>query len=122
MINWLMTGFFMMVPLAQAGLGEMPTQRLAKDCYQEWQTRGWTVGEDGTPAADLANFRSGIELICQVRAELFNENTEISPYIQESMREIAPFILTADKADIRDYILSIEKSGRVSPRDPYLRP
>lgn len=122
MFKWVVSSWLIIVPLAQAGIGEAPAQYLAKDCYQEWQTRGWTIGEDGTPAADLANFRSGIELICQVRAELFSENAEISPYIQESMREIAPFILTANKADIRDYILGIEKSGRVSPRDPYLRP
>jgi len=122
MFRWLITGCLFMAPLAQAGMGEMPTKQLANDCYQEWQTRGWTIGEDGTPAADLANFRSGIELICQVRAELFNENTEISPYIQESMREVAPFILTANKTDIRQHILRIQKYGRVSPRDPYLRP
>lgn len=122
MLKWVISGWFILVPLAQAGTAEMAAQHLAKDCYQEWQSRGWTIGEDGTPAADLANFRSGIELICQVRAELFRENTEISPYIQETMREIAPFILTANKADIRDYIISIEKSDRVSPRDPYLRP
>ncbi len=122
MFRWLITGCLFMVPLVQAGIGAMPTQQLANDCYQEWQARGWTIGEDGTPAADLANFRSGIELICQVRVELFNENNDISPYIQESMREVAPFILTANKADIREYILRLQKSGRVSPRDPYLRP
>lgn len=123
MFRWLITaGCLFMVPLAQAGIGERHAQQLANDCYQEWHTRGWTIGEDGTPAADLANFRSGIELICQVRAELFNENADISPYIQESMREVAPFILTANKADIREHILRVQKSGRVSPRDPYLRP
>lgn len=123
MFRWLITaGCLLLVPLVQAGIGERPTQQLANDCYQEWHTRGWTIGEDGTPAADLANFRSGIELICQVRAELFNENADISPYIQESMREVAPFILTANKADIREHILRVQKSGRVSPRDPYLRP
>ena len=122
MVKRVIIGWLFLLPLAQAGIGGMPAQQLVKDCYQEWQARGWTIGEDGTPAADLANFRSGIELICEVRAELFSEDTEISPYIQESMREIAPFILTANEADIRDYIISIEKSGRLSPRDPYLRP
>ena len=112
----------LLVPLAQAGISEAPVSQLAKDCYQEWQSRGWTIGEDGTPAADMENFRNGIELICEVRAELFGKHAEISPYIQESMREIAPFILTASKADIREYILMVQESGRVSPRDPYLRP
>lgn len=121
MLKWLMISGLFAAP-ALAGVGEIPAQQLAKDCYQEWQTRGWTIGEDGTPASDLAHFRNGIELICEVRAELFSEDAEISPYIQESMREVAPFILTANKADIRDYILRIQQSGRVSPRDPYLRP
>lgn len=116
------SSLLLFAPLTQAGIGESPSGQLAQDCYQEWQTRGWTIGEDGTPAADLANFRAGIELICEVRSELFNENANISPYIQESMREIAPFILTASKADIREYILMIQQSGRQSPRDPYLRP
>lgn len=122
MMNVLFSTLLLFALPTQAGMTEAPTSRLAKDCYQEWHTRGWTIGEDGTPAADLANFRAGIELICEVRAELFNENTEISPYIQESMREVAPFILTASKADIREYILLVQKSGRVSPRNPYLRP
>lgn len=121
MFRLLITGCLFVVPFVQAGTGEKPSQ-LANDCYQEWQTRGWTIGEDGTPAADLANFRSGIELICQVRAELFNENADISPYIQESMREVAPFILTANKSDIREHILRVQKSSLVSPRSPYLRP
>ena len=112
----------LLAPVVNAGISEVPVSQLAKDCYQEWQSRGWTIGEDGTPAADMENFRNGIELICEVRAELFGENAEISPYIQESMREVAPFILTASKADIREYILMVQESGRVSPRDPYLRP
>lgn len=115
-------GCLLWIPQLSAGISQMPSQQLAKDCFQEWQSRGWTIGEDGTPAADMANFRAGIALICEVRAELFSENTGVSPYIQETMREIAPFILTASKADVRDYILMIQESGRVSPRDPYLRP
>ena len=105
----------------QAGATEM-NSLLVQDCYQEWLSRGWTVGEDETLASDLENFRDGIVLFCEVRSELFTENKDISPYIQETMREIAPFVLTASKEDIRAYILMIEDSGRTSPRDPYLRP
>lgn len=114
--------FMFFAPVSQAGVAGIPVQQLAKDCYQEWHARGWTIGEDGTPAADLANFRAGIEAICEVRAELFIKNAEISPFIMETMREIAPFILTASKSDIREYILMVQESGRISPRDPYLRP
>ncbi|MCL5974355.1 MAG: hypothetical protein M1270_00710 [Gammaproteobacteria bacterium] len=83
-------------------------QSLITDCYQEWQSRGWTLGEDQRLADDVDNFREGIIRICEVRAELFLQGENISPYIQGRLRDLAPYIFTANKADIKQRILMVK--------------
>lgn len=53
-------------------------QSLSKDCYQEWQSRGWTLGEDRRPADEIQGFREGIMRICEVRTELFLQGADVS--------------------------------------------
>lgn len=93
---------------------------LANDCYQEWQSREWVVGAEGALAADLPRFRAGIELFCEVRSELNRDDASYSPYIQETLRELAPFIFTASKQQIREYIIHVESSGERFTGNPYL--
>lgn len=87
-------------------------QSLINDCYQEWQSRGWTLGEDQRLADDVENFRNGIIMICEVRAELFLQGETISPYIQGRLRDLAPYIFTANKEDIKQRILLL--NGQMS--------
>ncbi|MDO8825432.1 hypothetical protein [Methylophaga sp.] len=87
-------------------------QSLITDCYQEWQSRGWTLGEDQRLADEVENFRNGIIRICEVRAELFLQGENISPYIQGRLRDLAPYIFTADKEDIKQRILMV--NGQMS--------
>lgn len=82
-------------------------QSLSKDCYQEWQSRGWTLGEDRRPADEIQGFREGIMRICEVRTELFLQGADVSPYIQGRLRDLAPYIFTADKDDIKKRILEV---------------
>ncbi len=83
-------------------------QSLMQDCYQEWQSRGWTLGADRKPAEDVIGFRDGIMLICEVRTELFLGDENVSPYIQGRLRDLAPFVFTASKVDIKQRILQME--------------
>lgn len=99
---------------------ENQTQLISKDCYQEWQSRGWVVGAEGTIAADLPRFQAGIERFCEVRTELYLTDPSYSPYIQETLRELAPFIFTATKQQIRDYIIHVHLSGERFSGNPYL--
>lgn len=99
---------------------ENQTQQISKDCYQEWQSRGWVVGAEGTIAADLPRFQAGIERFCEVRTELYLTDPSYSPYIQETLRELAPFIFTATKQQIRDYIIHVHLSGERFSGNPYL--
>mgnify|MGYP003644678794 FL=1 len=84
------------------------SQSLIKDCYQEWQSRGWTLGEDRRPADSVAGFRDGIMRICEVRTELFLQDEDVSPYIQGRLRDLAPYVFTATKEDIKQRILQVK--------------
>ena len=84
------------------------SQSLIKDCYQEWQSRGWTLGEDRRPADNVAGFREGIMRICEARTELFLQDQDISPYIQGRLRDLAPYVFTATKEDIKQRILQVK--------------
>lgn len=99
---------------------ENQTQQISNDCYQEWQSRGWVVGAEGTIAADLPRFQAGIEQFCEVRTELYLTDSSYSPYIQETLRELAPFIFTATKQQIRDHIIHVHASGERFSGNPYL--
>jgi hypothetical protein len=46
--------------------------------------------------------------ICEVRTELFLEDQEISPYIQGGLRELAPYVFTATKEDMKQRILQVK--------------
>lgn len=82
-------------------------QSLVTDCYQEWQSRGWTLGEDQRPAKDIQGFSDGIMRICEVRTELFLQGEDVSPYIQGRLRDLAPYVFTANKEDIKQRILQM---------------
>lgn len=81
---------------------------LVKDCFQEWQSRGWTLGEDQQPAENNVSFREGIMRICEVRAELFSQGENISPYIQGRLRDLGPYIFTASKDELKQRILQLK--------------
>lgn len=86
-------------------------QSLMKDCYQEWQTREWTLGEDRQPAESVIGFRNGIMRICEARTELFLQGEDVSPYIQGQLRDLAPYVFTAGKEEIKQRILQVEETG-----------
>lgn len=90
--------------VADYGLGSF-----ADDCYQEWKMRGWTIGEDSTPAAELAPFAEGIRRICRLRSELYATDQSISPYIEGRMAEVAPYVFSDDEASIKHYILKLKE-------------
>lgn len=88
---------------------------LADDCYNEWQHRGWVIGEDDTPAAEVPTFVEGIKKICAVRARMFAEDPTISPYIQARLAEIAPYVFSADEKTIESLVLKL-KQRRPGPQ------
>ena len=107
-MNRISVYLFLMVSSPVIAADMQNSQSLIKDCYQEWQSRGWTLGEDRRPADSVAGFRDGIMRICEVRTELFLEDQEISPYIQGGLRELAPYVFTATKEDMKQRILQVK--------------
>jgi len=119
-LTWLPWMFlFGSMPIAVAEPNQ--SQQITNDCYQEWQSRGWVVGAEGAIAADIPRFQAGIERFCEVRTELYLTDPSYSPYIQETMRELAPFIFNASKQQIREYIVQVHSSGERFIGNPYLR-
>lgn len=90
-------------------MAENTMYTLAEDCYQEWSMRGWTIGEDQTPAAELKPFSEGIQRICKLRSQLHAEDDSISPYIEGRLAEIAPYVFTSDEESIKHYILKLNE-------------
>lgn len=82
---------------------------LANDCYNEWKTRGWVLGEDNTLAHDVERFANGIRKICEIRSQMFVEDTEISPYIQGRLAELAPYVFSGDEQAIRMLITKLNQ-------------
>jgi hypothetical protein len=82
---------------------------LADDCYREWQLRGWVIGEDRTPAAQVPRFAEGVRKICQKRSELYQDDPEISPYIQGRLPELAPYVFSADDTAIEQFIIKLQE-------------
>ena len=82
---------------------------LSHDCYQEWKSRGWVIGEDKTPAHQIPLFASGIRKMCTVRARLFVDNPAISPYIEGRLPELAPYLFSGTEADMESLILKLEQ-------------
>lgn len=82
---------------------------LEDDCFNEWKHRGWVIGEDNTPATQVPTFVEGIKRICKVRADMFADNPDISPYIQGRLAEIAPYVFGADEASIESLVLKLEE-------------
>ncbi len=105
--NWLIFPLFVMSLSAHAGddvFGSLP-----EDCYQEWKTRGWVIGEDNTPAHEIPLFASGIRRMCDVRARMFADNPDISPYIQGRLAELAPYVFSGTEADMESLILKLDQ-------------
>lgn len=82
---------------------------LEKDCFNEWKTRQWVLGEDKTPAYQVPRFAEGIKQICETRARLFKTNPDISPYIQGRIAELAPYIFSGDNKNYESLIRKIEE-------------
>ncbi|WP_438969839.1 hypothetical protein [Methylophaga sp.] len=81
---------------------------LEEDCFNEWKTRHWVLGEDKTPAHQVPRFAAGIKQICETRVRLFKMNSDISPYIQGRLAEVAPYVFSADQQSIEALIMKLE--------------
>lgn len=93
---------------------------LADDCYQAWQSQNWRIGENATPAVKLTAFRESIKTICSLRAEMFDDGEDVSPFIQGNIRQVAPLIFRGDESDFRAHIRQISsdrKQALVPPPD-----
>lgn len=90
-------------------MAENKMNTLAEDCFHEWTMRGWTIGEDQTPASQLKTFSEGIQRICQLRSELHAEDENVSPYIEGRLAEIAPYVFSGDEEAIKQFILQLEE-------------
>ncbi len=95
---------------------------LADDCYQAWHSQNWRIGENATPASDLTAFRESIKKICELRAEMFAEGEDISPFIQGNLRQVAPLVFKGDESDFRAHIrqISSDRSQALVPPPDYL--
>jgi hypothetical protein len=82
---------------------------LSADCYQEWQSRGWVIGEDNTPAHEVPRFAQGIKKMCETRADMHGENADISPYIQGRIAELAPYLFAGDEGALRSLIKKLQQ-------------
>ncbi len=82
---------------------------LADDCFNEWKTRGWVIGEDNTPAYQVEKFANGIRKICEIRSQMFAVDPEISPYIQGRLAELAPYVFSGDEQAIRGLISKLKQ-------------
>ena len=106
-MNKLLSIWFLLFSASLTAADMQSKQSLITDCYQEWQSRGWTLGEDKRPAANIVGFREGIMRICEVRTELFLQGENVSPYIQGRLRDLAPYVFTASKEDLKQRILQV---------------
>lgn len=110
----LLVSGLILLNFSSTAVAENSLGTFADDCYQEWTMRGWTIGEDNTPASELEPFAKGIQRICRLRSELHSKDPAISPYIQGRMAEIAPYVFSDDDASIKHYILKL-KDRRPGP-------
>lgn len=79
--------------------------QLSHYCYLSWQEYDWTMGEHGLPAKNNIAFAEGIKRICQVRAELFFEGYEVSPFIDpDSQHTIFPIVFMPDEQELKAVI------------------
>lgn len=79
--------------------------QLSQVCYLSWQQYNWTIGEQGMLARDNTAFRTGIQRICQARAELFFEGYEVSPFIAaDSQHKIFPIVFIPSVSEIKSVI------------------
>jgi hypothetical protein len=82
---------------------------LSADCYQEWQSRGWVIGEDNTPAYEVPRFANGIKKMCETRADMHSESADISPYIQGRLAELVPYLFAGDEAAMRSLVKKLQQ-------------
>lgn len=81
---------------------------LAEDCFNEWKSRGWVIGEDSTPAVEVPKFAEGIKKVCGVRSRLYEEDPTVSPYIQARLPELAPYLFAGDEKAIETLIRKLQ--------------
>lgn len=104
LLSWLLVLPLMLLSNAAAG-DDFMVRQLSNDCFQEWQSRDWRLGEDAALAAEIPVYAAAIERICAASAELFAEGYPVSPYIHHSQRAILPFIFSGQHADVRQWLL-----------------
>ncbi len=86
--------------------GEM---NLEQDCYNEWKSRAWVIGEDQTPAHQVPRFSAGIKKVCSIRSRLYENDPSVSPYIQARLPELAPYLFSGDDAAIEQLIMKLRQ-------------
>lgn len=104
----LLIAFAYMCCFAQANAQDFLPD-LATDCYQEWQSRGWVIGEDNTPADQVQRFAEGIRKMCELRASMNAEDASVSPYIQGRIAELAPYLFAGDEAALRTLVRKLQQ-------------
>lgn len=104
LLSWLFVVPFTLMPVVAAG-DDFIVRQLSNDCFQEWQSRDWRLGEDAARAAEIPDYVAAIERICSASAELFAEGYPVSPFIHHSQRAILPFIFSGQHADVRQWLL-----------------
>lgn len=82
---------------------------LSTDCYLEWQSRGWVIGEDYTPAQQVPRFADGIRKLCALRARMHASDASVSPYIQGRLAELAPYLFAADEQQLQSLIKKLQQ-------------
>ena len=97
-----------MLPMASvvAVEDDFVLRQLTDDCFQEWLSRDWRLGEDAARVADMPSYVEAIKRICGASAELFVEGYPVSPFIHQSQRVILPFIFSGQNADVRQWLLN----------------
>jgi hypothetical protein len=79
--------------------------QLTRVCHATWQQYDWQIGEHGTLARENIAFDSGIQRVCQARAELFFEGYELSPFIDpDAQSSIFPIVFIPNVDELKSVI------------------
>lgn len=81
---------------------------LVEDCFNEWKTRAWVIGEDKTLAHEVPKFAEGIRKVCRIRSQMYDDDPSVSPYIQGRLPELAPYLFSGDEEAIRQLIKKLQ--------------
>lgn len=81
---------------------------LVQDCFNEWKSRAWVIGEDNIPAHEVPKFAEGIRKVCQIRSQMYDDDPSVSPYIQGRLAELAPYLFSGDDEAIKQLIKKLQ--------------